>query len=124
MGSKFPFDGTDEWLNSQLNEPASDRDKAPDARDWTHAAARGIIYAINEADLGTMDEAGRAALIKLMADIIAEAEPTEQVSDGHGSTWSTSCPVCHTKSIEIVRPGKVQCTNCGLSSSGIILDQS
>ena len=35
------------------------------------------------------------------------------IDDGHGNQWSAWCPECHQKSIVVVRPGKVQCINCG-----------
>ena len=37
----------------------------------------------------------------------------EVISDGFGSSWSRTCPTCKQKTMEIVRPGKVQCCNCG-----------
>ena len=39
------------------------------------------------------------------------ARPT--ISDGFGSIWSAFCPTCGEQSMEVVRPGKVQCGNCG-----------
>lgn len=35
------------------------------------------------------------------------------LDDGFGNTWSRQCAMCHEFTMEIVRPGKVQCTNCG-----------
>ena len=40
-------------------------------------------------------------------------ELDEEISDGLGSVWSAYCPVCKEKSMSVVRPGKVQCENCG-----------
>ena len=37
----------------------------------------------------------------------------EAISDGFGSVWSAYCPKCKEKSMSVVRPGKVQCDNCG-----------
>ena len=37
----------------------------------------------------------------------------DTISDGFGSAWSAWCPSCGEKTMEIVRPGKVQCGNCG-----------
>lgn len=37
----------------------------------------------------------------------------ETIEDGFGSEWSAYCPTCKRKSMQIVRPGKVQCTYCG-----------
>lgn len=38
---------------------------------------------------------------------------TEMIDDGFGCTWSKTCPNCGGKSMEIVRPGKAQCSICG-----------
>jgi hypothetical protein len=40
-----------------------------------------------------------------------QKEPT--IEDGFGSVWSQKCPECGHLSMEVVRPGKVQCGNCG-----------
>lgn len=37
----------------------------------------------------------------------------ETVSDGFGSTWSKKCPNCGKDEVFVVRPGKVECGNCG-----------
>lgn len=34
------------------------------------------------------------------------------ISDGY-QTWSIKCPTCKEESMKVVRPGKVQCINCG-----------
>lgn len=34
------------------------------------------------------------------------------ISDGFVSSWSENCPQCGGDSMEVVRPGKVQCSNC------------
>lgn len=34
------------------------------------------------------------------------------ISDGFGSSWSIICPECGQPTMVIVRPGKVQCTEC------------
>ena len=38
-------------------------------------------------------------------------EPVE-IEDGFGSVWSVVCPTCKNESMEVVRPGKVQCRLC------------
>lgn len=38
-------------------------------------------------------------------------EPVE-IEDGFGSVWSVVCPTCNNESMEVVRPGKVQCRKC------------
>ena len=40
-------------------------------------------------------------------------DPEDIIEDGFGSMWSAFCPRCGEKSMSVVRPGKVQCNNCG-----------
>jgi len=40
------------------------------------------------------------------------------LDDGFGNSWSKTCPFCKMQSMEIVRPGKVQCAVCGDMSQG------
>ena len=35
------------------------------------------------------------------------------ISDGFGNEWSKKCSECGKMSMVVVRPGKVQCNNCG-----------
>ena len=35
------------------------------------------------------------------------------IEDGFGSSWSAFCPMCGFKTMQVVRPGKVQCSFCG-----------
>lgn len=37
----------------------------------------------------------------------------ETISDGFGSEWSAYCNKCKQKTMSVVRPGKVQCSECG-----------
>lgn len=37
---------------------------------------------------------------------------SDTIDDGFGSVWYKTCPECGKDTIEVVRPGKVQCTNC------------
>ena len=39
-------------------------------------------------------------------------EVDKWITDGFGNTWSSTCLKCGKKTMEIVRPGKVQCSNC------------
>ena len=41
----------------------------------------------------------------------------ELLEDGFGNSWSKVCDICGEKTIQIVRPGKVDCYNfyCGLN---------
>ena len=34
------------------------------------------------------------------------------IGDGYGNTWNVRCPECNQDTMEVVRPGKVQCGNC------------
>lgn len=43
-----------------------------------------------------------------------EHHPPDIVEDGFGSHWRNHCHNCKQHGvIEVVRPGKVQCRNCG-----------
>lgn len=35
------------------------------------------------------------------------------IDDGFGTSWSKTCSRCGMPSMEVVRPGKAQCTHCG-----------
>jgi len=37
---------------------------------------------------------------------------TDTIEDGFGSVWSATCPNCGGKTMQVVRPGKVQCSQC------------
>lgn len=37
----------------------------------------------------------------------------ETISDGFGSEWSAWCPECRNTTMQVVGPGKVQCSDCG-----------
>ena len=44
----------------------------------------------------------------------AEGKGTKEIiDDGCGNQWSKSCPECKKPIMQIVRPGKVQCPECG-----------
>lgn len=38
----------------------------------------------------------------------------DAISDGFGSTWSAYCPRCGEKTMQIVRPGQAECSECGV----------
>lgn len=44
---------------------------------------------------------------------IYSGENDNTVSDGFGNAWMNFCHKCEQRSIEVVRPGKAQCINCG-----------
>ena len=35
------------------------------------------------------------------------------IDDGFGSVWSIYCAECHKPTMQVVRPGKAQCGDCG-----------
>jgi len=47
------------------------------------------------------------------ADIEMANNGVPRVEDGFGSCWSKKCPECGELTIQVVRPGKAQCSNCG-----------
>jgi hypothetical protein len=53
------------------------------------------------------------ALNKEFRELDEAEDDSDTISDGFGSTWSSKCAMCGKNSVQIVRPGKVQCTNCG-----------
>lgn len=34
------------------------------------------------------------------------------IEDGFGGSWSAICPYCKRESMQVVRPGKIQCQSC------------
>lgn len=52
-----------------------------------------------------------AALVKIERNRVRGAK--DIIEDGFGSAWSIVCPTCRRRSMQIVRPGKVQCGHCG-----------
>lgn len=50
---------------------------------------------------------------EIKAELVELAAQGGIITDGH-AYWSKRCPVCHQMTMEVVRPGKVQCTEgCG-----------
>jgi len=45
--------------------------------------------------------------------LIREHDSNDIIDDGFGNQWSAYCAMCGRKSMQIVRPGKVQCKYCG-----------
>jgi len=35
------------------------------------------------------------------------------INDGFGNVWNKICPECNQSTMQVLRPGKVQCSNCG-----------
>lgn len=42
-----------------------------------------------------------------------EKQKEETIEDGFGNFWSKKCAMCGKMTMEVVRPGKVQCIVCG-----------
>jgi hypothetical protein len=68
----------------------------------------------------TCDGCGEKGAFDFMGDYVCpkclnlkEPRDNSRIDDGFGSEWSAWCPECGKKSMSIVRPGKVQCGNCG-----------
>lgn len=58
--------------------------------------------------------------IKWMRDRLSQLKPTGKeigdvntISDGCGSEWTLECAECGEDTMQVVRPGKAQCSNCG-----------
>ena len=66
------------------------------------------------------DNCGAKGAFDFMGDSICpkclnfkKSRDNSTIEDGFGSKWSAWCPQCGKKSMSVVRPGKVQCNNCG-----------
>lgn len=73
-GAEFPYDATDEWWGGDGKNP-------PPAKDWAHAAARGVLADLNDRkgikrELEEVDEEVRIELVESLAEIIRLAAPT------------------------------------------------
>lgn len=78
-GAEFPWDATDAWWES--DPESGPKNPPPAAKDWAHAAARGIIadltdrrgikYGFNE-----VDEEVRIELVETLSAIIRTAAIT------------------------------------------------
>ena len=44
---------------------------------------------------------------------ISDVKDIYYLDDGFGNCFSPYCPECKKKTMVIIRPGKVQCGNCG-----------
>ena len=63
----------------------------------------------------TIDYCNGKKFLKCLSCKIVEVDNVNEdmLEDGFGGYWSKWCGVCNQPTIEIVRPGKVQCGNCG-----------
>jgi hypothetical protein len=49
----------------------------------------------------------------LAAEVEAMKMEADLIDDGFGSSWSAYCAMCGKRTMQIVRPGKAQCSECG-----------
>jgi hypothetical protein len=90
--------------------------EAQQAAAWeAHDAAWG--YALAEADrmYAAILAAWRAWAGRVLARYADARElgAGDTIDDGFGMTCSVVCPDCGGRTMEVVRPGKVQCSRCG-----------
>jgi hypothetical protein len=80
---------------------------------WPHRCNEGAGEAETEYLLST--EKNRDALKESMSQLEGKEDlrASEIIEDGFGSAWSKRCPTCGENTMQVVRPGKVQCSNCG-----------
>ena len=48
----------------------------------------------------------------IFQQIVKIIEQDNTITDDY-QTWSKTCPMCGQDTMQVVRPGKVQCSNCG-----------
>lgn len=73
-GAKFPYDASDKWWRGDGRTPP------PEAADWAHAAARGIMADLQDRrdikrPFENIDEETRIVIVEMMAEIIRVAKP-------------------------------------------------
>ncbi len=44
--------------------------------------------------------------------VVGERDKQKTITDDAGNTWLKTCPNCGNDTMHVVRPGKVQCSNC------------
>lgn len=72
LGAKYPYDAPDAWWNSSGDNP-------PQATDWAHAAARGVLADLTDRrgikhGFSDLDEDIRAEIVGSIAAIIRAAK--------------------------------------------------
>jgi hypothetical protein len=54
----------------------------------------------------------KAAEIQECEDVdIVTGDRPDYIEDGFGSRWKRECPVCHKKTMQVMRPGDARCSN-------------
>ena len=71
------------------------------------------IYCL--AAIGLIFVFGSMFLTWCLCMCIAAARDREHIiEDGTGNAWCAYCPKCGGKTMQVVSPGKVQCSECGI----------
>ena len=73
QGAKYPFEANDKWWSGGGGSP-------PPAKDWAHAAARGILVDLQDRrgikySFVGIDEECRVEIVESLAEIIRRAAP-------------------------------------------------
>ncbi len=68
---------------------------------WTHGLADAFLRYVQQPEV-----------FKVLAAMQSSTEP-DIIEDGFGNEWSAYCPMCGKKTMSVVRPGQVQCSQCG-----------
>lgn len=71
------------------------------------------VFTNKETDFSIETEELYIKWVRDYADSLVGDDTKDIIEDGDGSAWSAWCPMCHKKLMSVVRPGKVQCQNCG-----------
>ena len=89
------------------------RERLEDAMDVTLAYCRDVQTALRRTTDGTTADLrdGKHITEPLSAREIIAAIESDTITDGY-STWSAVCPKCGGR-MQVVRPGCVQCSECG-----------
>lgn len=75
MGARYPYDAPDAWWDADLRGPCP-------AKDWAHAAARGVIDDLCDRNgiknqFNQVDQDVRVEIVSSLATIIREAAKSE-----------------------------------------------
>jgi hypothetical protein len=87
--------------------------ESPPMEDIEELLAKSKMTKLSDgSSVSMIDEPGRLGNPRLDDDI-AEAIFGKVIDDGFGNAWSKRCAQCGRLSMQIVRPGKAQCSHCG-----------
>lgn len=65
----------------------------------------------HEPMLGNSD--GNVIAQKGLAKYYEVLDNPDTIEDGYGNSWNITCNNCKKDTMEVLKPGKVQCSNCG-----------